>query len=137
MKKYRHGFTLVEMLAVVALIAILAGFVFPALRGARQSAKAAATRSKIANLEVAINAYFNDFGRYPDLDGDDTDFPEYSDATPKYIPEHDNDCVMMLLAGRYYDNGKMKEDEMMRDNSRRWNGPYMEGKRRNSSTSWF
>ena len=132
MKQTKNGFTLVELLAVIALIGILAGFVFPALRNSRIQARRAATKSKIMNLELAINGYFNDFGRYPDLDPNR--IPNHipaqirNNATAEGYPEYENDCVMLLLTGRYYDPSpnRIVEDPDLRDEQRGWNGPYME-----------
>ncbi len=61
----KKGFTLVELLTVIAIIAILAGMLMPTLRAARQKAKEAKARAAISALEIAISMYETDMGYYP------------------------------------------------------------------------
>jgi len=61
----RHGFTLVELLLVLAILAILAGIVLPKLSGRTEQAKEAAAKSQIATFGVALDAYEVDNGSYP------------------------------------------------------------------------
>jgi prepilin-type N-terminal cleavage/methylation domain-containing protein len=61
----QDSFTLVEMLVVIGIIAILAAILMPALSSARKQVREGATRAEIKNLEVAMTAYYQDWGEYP------------------------------------------------------------------------
>src|SRR2546425_12579744 len=55
------GFTLVEMLVVMAVIGILAVLLFPALAGSKEKARQAACRSNLRELGLAFQLYHADF----------------------------------------------------------------------------
>ncbi len=59
------GFTLIEVLLVVAILGILAGVVAVNFGGKQKGAMIKATRSSIANLSTAVDMYEVDTGRYP------------------------------------------------------------------------
>ena len=56
-RKHAHPFSLVELLIVIAIIALLAALTFPAIRSARESAKKAACISNEKNIGVYIQSY--------------------------------------------------------------------------------
>jgi len=76
----RSGFTLIEMLVVIAIIALLAGMLFPAIGSALQSAHRRRAALMTQNIEQAILMYMDDHGgRFPVLDdlyGSDRFFDE-------------------------------------------------------------
>lgn len=61
----RRGFTLIEMLVVLAIIATLAGVVAPAILRNAGDAKVQAARSQIETLGLALDAYRLDSDTYP------------------------------------------------------------------------
>ncbi len=58
--RLRHAFTLVELLVVVAVIALLMGLLLPALSKARFAAKTMVCLSNMRNMELAQLVYAND-----------------------------------------------------------------------------
>ena len=59
------GFTLIEMLVVVAIIGILAGIILAALPAIKGKANRARIRTELAKIEVAINSYKAKKGVFP------------------------------------------------------------------------
>lgn len=62
----RSGFTLIEILVVIGIIALLAAILFPVLSRARESARAKSCMSNMQQLGLAFQQYTADYGRrYP------------------------------------------------------------------------
>jgi len=59
----RHGFTLVELLIVVSIIALLLALLLPALRGARQAALSVACLSNLRQSAIGLAMYQEDNNR--------------------------------------------------------------------------
>lgn len=60
-----RGFSLVELVVVIGIIVLVISIVLPALSGARNAAKVAATTSQISELSDAISLFKQDQNRLP------------------------------------------------------------------------
>lgn len=67
MRHRRPGFTLVELLTVIAIIGILAGVLFPAIGGIRKRATRATSQAAFSQLANGILKYKQTYGFYPDI----------------------------------------------------------------------
>ena len=59
------GFTLIELLLVLVILAALAAVVVPKFTKRSEQAKVTAAATDVANIEVALDAFEVDCGRYP------------------------------------------------------------------------
>lgn len=62
--KKRFEFTLIELLITIAIIAILAGMLLPALNNARDKARAISCQNNLKTLGIALNQYTLNFNDY-------------------------------------------------------------------------
>lgn len=60
-----RGFTLVELLLVIGIIALLISILLPTVTRVRVAAQTANTKQMLNRLEAAISMYYNDFQAYP------------------------------------------------------------------------
>lgn len=67
----RKCFTLVELLIVIAIIAILAGLLLPAIGKVKDKAKKVKAKSEANTLVIAIKSYESTYGLLPWTCGDD------------------------------------------------------------------
>lgn len=78
----RKGFTLVEILIVVAIVALLATLLLPGLLRSRMSANEAYAQSALKSVASAAEMYANDNdGNYP------TAISQLTGANPPYLTE--------------------------------------------------
>ncbi len=66
-EKTSMPFTLIELLIVIAIIAILAAMLLPALQNAREQARRAACLGNIRQIGFATICYAGDFGSLPEM----------------------------------------------------------------------
>jgi general secretion pathway protein G len=60
-----RGFTLIELLLVMVILTVLAAVVVPKFTKRSEQARITAARADLANIEVALDAFEIDNGRYP------------------------------------------------------------------------
>jgi general secretion pathway protein G len=60
------GFTLVELLLVLMILALIGGLVLPGIISKAEGAKAKAAVSQVSRLSMAVESYYLDTGNTPD-----------------------------------------------------------------------
>jgi prepilin-type N-terminal cleavage/methylation domain-containing protein len=67
-RHHRHGgFTLVELMVAIGIIALLAGILVPVVVHARKAAASARSHRDLETIRVALDSYKNDWGMYPPI----------------------------------------------------------------------
>ncbi len=69
------AFTLIELLTVIAIIAILMGLLFPAIGIVKEQARKAEAKAAVVQIAAAVKQYNTEYGKYPVAD--------YADAGTK------------------------------------------------------
>lgn len=103
------GLTLVELLVVVSIISLLSSVVLGALSTARQKAQDTRRLSDMHQMQIALDLYYDAFGRYPDSDGlghngwDTTGNGTFLEAlvTNKFLPANILDPATNTTYGNY------------------------------------
>ena len=90
----RQRFTLLELLIVIAIVAILAGLLLPALNNAREKANAIACVSNQKQIQQALIGY---------VDDNRESFPCYGNPAPSLTP--DINWIYRLYDGDYLKGG--------------------------------
>lgn len=65
MRKSRHGFTLVELLVVISIIAVLVALLLPAVQMAREAGRRTECKNNLKNLALAVRGYEQQRGHMP------------------------------------------------------------------------
>lgn len=126
------GFTLVELLVVLAVIALLCGLLVPAVASSVEKARVAKVYTELQQLEVALNLYYTDHQKYPPVRMScNTDESEHWFELPKelveakYLPAGNKKGVSSLMEdpfnlghtykyvapGPYYQNGTLEKED--------------------------
>lgn len=61
----KKGFTLLEILCVIAVIAILSSILIPSINMAKKSSLSAKSKAQFHQYIFALEAYYHTYGRYP------------------------------------------------------------------------
>ncbi len=127
MASRKKAFTLVELLAVIAIIGILAGFIFAAVHSAIERAKISKTQSTINSLDIALKSYERDAGSFSGL------LQELNAANGDLQTQAQRARLVEVLSGKeLQSDGTFRVDRDIRSEAY-WNGPYLEPKRKELS----
>jgi len=96
MVKKRTAFTLIEILVVVAIIALLAGLLFPAFNRVRERGRQAHCATNLHQIGIAVTQYFQDEKRYP---------PNLLNLVPDDYPVDGNGAPTIYTGGTGYFKG--------------------------------
>lgn len=116
LKKKKKGFTLLELLVVLAILAILIAIAVPVYKGQKEKAAITAHNANVRVLETAVESYRQDHdGKLPDkLDINELVNGNYIKSVPK-VPASENE----KLKGKSYSiesDGKISPAEIHNDN---------------------
>lgn len=70
-RKASPGFSLIELLVVVAIVALLVGILLPGMSRSREAARGAVCLSRLHNLHVGMRVYADDYRTFPVAEQDD------------------------------------------------------------------
>ncbi|MDD5705620.1 MAG: prepilin-type N-terminal cleavage/methylation domain-containing protein [Kiritimatiellae bacterium] len=101
----RKGFTLVEMLVVIVIIAILTGLVLKIVGSAAPKNTEAATVARLARLTAALEEFYAEYGQYPPVPYYDTKLYYSPAAPPKHAP-----VKIQPLRYEYADPAHLREE---------------------------
>lgn len=65
MKRRKSGFTVVELLTVIGIMAMLVALLIPAVTAVRLTAKRVSQKAQFASIEISLTAFKTDYGDYP------------------------------------------------------------------------
>ncbi len=80
--KSKSGFTIIELLVVIVVIAILIALTLPNLFGLQKRARDDTRKNDLKNVQSALGTYFNDTNNYPSA---------LSSLSPTYLNSVPND----------------------------------------------
>jgi prepilin-type N-terminal cleavage/methylation domain-containing protein len=77
--KFKNGFTVIEVLVVIGIIAILTVIIFPSITNIRAKNKDAERVADISAIQLGLSLYYNQNSGYPGV-------ASLSGLAPKYFP---------------------------------------------------
>jgi prepilin-type N-terminal cleavage/methylation domain-containing protein len=122
------GFTLMEIMVVIIVIAVLASVAGPMIGSITDQGRASATKSKLSALKSALMAYNGDVGRYPFV-GTSANAGTSAAYTAAWSSDgagatdyfsNTYDCNVLMASVSF------STAMCITNYSRRWKGPYMD-----------
>lgn len=80
--KNKKGFTLVELVVVIAILGILGGIAIPRFMDATASAKGSKIVADLRTIDSAVSMYYAKVGEYPTIGATNPLVPDYLAAWP-------------------------------------------------------
>lgn len=65
----KQGFTILEILVVLAVLAILIGIAVPRIKGMQEQANITKAKTELKTIQLAVESYYLNHGEYPDSNG--------------------------------------------------------------------
>ena len=119
MNKRKSGFTLMEIMVVIIVIAVLASVAGPMIGSITDQGRASATKSKMSSLKSALLAYQSDVGRLPYKGSNSRTASNYSQ--PDLLSENDESKNVLV-----YNEWPNAAGSTPNNYNRKWKGPYMD-----------
>lgn len=119
----RRGFTLVELLIVVAILGVLFALLLPAVQAAREAGRRAACLSNQKEVGLGVHHHENLFGSYPPgrIGCDDTGETIPIPACPPGLPTHKKTAASGFVAILPQIEEQVLYDELSVDEGGLWN----------------
>jgi general secretion pathway protein G len=118
MIKRKSGFTLMEIMVVIIVIAVLASVAGPMIGSITDQGRASATKSKMSSLKSALLAYQSDVGRLP-YSGNSRKAQCYCQASLLSNETEGNNVLV-------YNEWPLGDTNKPNNYARKWKGPYMD-----------
>ncbi len=118
-----HSYTLVEMLVVIAIIAILIGLGAGGYKVAHRWLAQSSTEALLSKLKIALESYKNDKGYYPqpNIDASETNVPNFrldtnakDYANNSSVPDPNDHLQPRNNMNNFVDYSKIQQDQSLK-----------------------
>ncbi len=112
----RHGFTMLELLVVIAMLTLLAGLLLPSLRRGREQAREVQCKSRLRGLYQAQLIYLHDYGQFSPLNKEALEREKDEGAWQYNYLIYDGACTDPSDCDEFdYNFGPLVEDGMIEE----------------------